>query len=352
MFIAPLKNVKDRKPEAGELKTRIGDSLIIAGESNLIRNFIERRTRKLGEEVKDVWRRWAFKLQGWVDARTFAEARSRALAEARFLVDWLVFEQQHGLSFLSGESGPHFWEREWTFGSPRLGDYLLLQDLNVANGPSLLHQIVPHDFLQTFTMREEFLRKVSEVGFFKQLSSTEATALKESAQLPPNVITKLRSAIYWYASGRIEDDLRNRLLSLWFGFEQLLASETYTNLFEKKENRAIRDQLTKAIRNIEIPEGASIDRSFLLDRINRGDPSLQAKLEEFADRFSAPLSETEIRIVRKFRRIRGELVHGKGSQPQPPKEIEFRQFEFVFEKMMVYRLKNHAEAEATILEDA
>jgi len=201
-------------------------------------------------------------------------------------------------------------------------------------------------------MREEFLRKVSEVGFFKQLSSTEATALKESAQLPPNVITKLRSAIYWYASGRIEDDLRNMLLTLWFGFEQLLASETYTNLFEKKENRAIRDQLTKAIRNIEIPEGASIDRSFLLDRINRGDPSLQAKLEEFADRFSAPLSETEIRIVRKFRRIRGELVHGKGSQPQPPKEIEFRQFEFVFEKMMVYRLKNHAEAEATILEDA
>jgi hypothetical protein len=151
-------------------------------------------------------------------------------------------------------------------------------------------------------------------------------------------LSGVQRALRWLTAGRQQQLPSDTLLSYWFALAALLSTQDYRNVLGGVNSQVRTGLKDFLIRDLDIPATATISRDYLLNKLLRGDPPLQQKLEILTQRLGVEFSAESVQTIASLGRLRGELVHS-GSVEQPSPE-NLRQLENIVERIALALASN------------
>ena len=317
----------------------VNDLGVVAGEADTtIYPIIEQL--KLQEQFP-LWKKEMPKAFGVVMACSLLEAEQLALQRASLTVDLINFTLKAGVSHW--EDRRHIEVLEWDQGTTgvdvRLSNWILVREVQtvkgwvrvpmVNNGDSSISLDTIYDRLIVFLERFKTvttLGDVSSQSSRRPLSETEKT-----------LIDGIQRALHWYGITSRERDRLDRFLAIWITLEAILDCVSYPGVFDG-ERQKVKKFIDESIEKAPYPKGddpmLSVSSDVLKGRLLTSEWPLPRRLELFAKSFKIPLQESDIALVRKLGRLRGQVLHcGKHETVIP--ESQLREMEYLTERLII-----------------
>lgn len=338
-FAIPLENVAWTTPEEQPALLDLGPDMFVFrnDDSNLrgLKALLVREGRSYVDECPQ-WMDATPKLGGAVAATGFPEARLAALRRAQVAIDCLSATAHlasnrigvDGLSVLNG------WDLRLSRTRPRLSSSLFLRDIMSRHDRFVVFDSEPvkEDRELELASCEQALGAVTALlGPILH----EGRITRPGAPAAPEQQRKRREAhqraLHWLTIGRGEALPGDALLAYWFALETLVAAEPSDELFSGP-NRPIRDQLKRAIRQLEMPPGATVTKDLLSNRLLNNDPPLMQKLRTLCLRAGVALPQKEYAAIKALGTMRGGVVHGRAEEG--PTADDLHRLEHLVERLL------------------
>ncbi len=170
------------------------------------------------------------------------------------------------------------------------------------------------------------LGDISSQSSRRPLSDTEKT-----------LIDGIQRALHWYGITSRERDRLDRFLAIWITLEAILDCVSYPGVFDG-ERQKVKKFIDESIEKAPYPKGddpmLSVSSDVLKGRLLTSEWPLPRRLELFAKSFKISLQESDIALVRKLGRLRGQVLHcGKHETVIP--ESQLREMEYLTERLII-----------------
>lgn len=249
------------------------------------------RLRKMGfeESIRDLSAdAFALSLR---TARLGFHAEQDGLGDIDTTLDWLTTRLRHALPFLPDGSTQDF-HRATRRATPRRGELVIVRGLGTGR---------------------RWLRSASSqsVGARVELSDQEGIL----RGLPSTLLAADRLALAACRRAASERDPLARIQALWEAVECLVVGIEVPSQWTKEDVRALKKQLPSGF-----PEPLIQRARAALDSVSQ--VPLMARLRELVERDALPVSEAELDLLAKLRRVRNDAVHGRDPVPPAPDVLD------------------------------
>ncbi|WP_327390377.1 hypothetical protein OG728_20875 [Streptomyces microflavus] len=241
----------------------------------------------------------------YVTSNMLLAAENLALQEIDISLAWLTVRSRYSIAPLPGGriSG---WERARMFVAPRRGPLVYVRGLR--------------------TKRRWLRVPEQEV----QLTNLEPTSKHLDLTHPPlgrTIPLNIRQAIIATARASREKDSITRVTALWEAIEFYVGKTAVPSLFSKSDKKAIRRAL---------PEFADQHKSKRLEMLlgDLNNPPLFVKFRRRVSLDGAPVSQSDIDLLAKLRKVRNDVVHGRS--PDEPEVHEVNQGVAIVSRILVF----------------
>lgn len=166
---------------------------------------------------------------------------------------------------------------------------------------------------------------------------TSALPLDEESWLVPPLPAALtaqdRQALLACRRAAAEEDPLGRINALWDAIEFYVANTTLPPLFTKSDLKAIRSGVREGFSAMQLQrlEGRLADLNA---------PPLLARLAAALAEDEVPISEGEMNLLQRLRRLRNAVVHGRGAELPRTDEVEHAMG--IVSRMLVFRIDRRA----------
>jgi hypothetical protein len=264
-----------------------------------------------GTRPRDELRQRFFEGDGYcvacVTAKTMFEAEQAALADIDAAVSWLAVRTRYGHARLPG------------------GESLTFRRESSHSQPGFLPVLVGYGMKTNRT----WMRVTGMSRDNHTLSLTDFT----TPSLPTSLTIQDRQALLACRRAATEGDPLARIAALWEAIEYYAARTKVPRLFSHAELDAIGVSLEAA----DLSEMQAIRAREAVASMNT--PPLLTRLRAAVAADGVPISDQEIALLQRLRRLRNDAVHGRGSATPELEEIEHAVS--VVSRMLAFRLKRN-----------
>jgi hypothetical protein len=247
---------------------------------------------------------WALTLK---TAPTLYDAESEGLKAIDLALAWLTARTQYSGATLP-RNEPRRYRRSWTRSHVSRRDIVVVR--GIATGRQWLR--APTDPPNRPILQLEDIDDLSSIPLPIKLSQEFSEA-----------ITAWRRALD-------DSNLLSAVVALWESIEFYVAGIHSGKLFEKEERSAVR---TRALTGLE---GAQRERvAEVLAMLNQ--PSLMFRLKLAIKTDQVPITETELSLLTRVRKLRNDFVHGRSSEE--PTEEDVRYAIGIVNRLLVCRVR-------------
>ena len=291
-----------------------------------------------------VWKADIPKAHGVVYAANFMEAEKLALERATFTADLIGFALRAGTSHFDTRytSIQLVWDVEVGRSAISLEPWIFLMEEESGKGWIRSIPLITH-------LSETSLEKGYErINLFAsnfvhatppgdpQIQTGQGPQTKREKKLSSGIQRSLR----WLSIASNEENVTDQFMATWISLESILNAIEYPGVFNGRRV-AVRNLLNQKVSEISLPsQGDSpttISEELIKGRVLQNDWPLPRKLEMFVRASGMRSKPSDIQLIRKLSRLRGEVFHAGQNYPEVSKE-EIRQLEYLVERLVCFRL--------------
>ncbi|MGP3635728.1 hypothetical protein ACTU45_20590 [Streptomyces sp. 24-1644] len=232
-------------------------------------------------------------------------AETLALQEIDLSLAWLTVRSRYSIAPLPGGriSG---WERASMFVAPRRGPLVYVRGLRT---------------------KRRWLRVPEQEVQLTNLEPTSKHLDLTHPSLSRTVPLNIRQALIAAARASREKDSITRVTALWEAIEFYVGKTAVPGLFSKSDKRAIRRAL---------PEFSDQHKSKRLEVLlgDLNNPPLFVKFRRRVSLDGAPVSQSDVDLLAKLRKVRNDVVHGRS--PDEPDVHEVNQGVAIVSRILVF----------------
>lgn len=269
-----------------------------------------------GLEPVELWRAYA-EASAWaltiVQARTFYEAETKGLRAVDVALAWLTSRAHYSTSELPGEQ-PRRFRRSWTLSRVTRRDVVVVKRSSTG---------------------DRWLRAPKDVASQPTLVLEEMEDLRAVVPFPASLPVPLREALLAWRRVAESDDPFAAVVALWECIEFYTADTKVAELFTRAELATIRESAIQGL------AGAQRDRvREVLDMLK--DPSAMLRLAKTLEDDRVPLTEEELKVLKRIRKVRNNLIHGRSKDA--PSSTDLKHATALVARMLVHRVSRLGEA--------
>lgn len=216
-----------------------------------------------------------------------------ALHAVDVLLAWAATRARYGLAYLP-DGQPQRFRRAKALSQPKREDVVLSRGLDSGR---------------------TWLRGLSLQGPDEQIGLTPSDG-DWAAPVPDALNAAQQLALAALRRATLLENAVERVQALWEAIEFYVADVRPARRFSDAEARRVRKKVPSDI-DPELRQRV-MD---LLAKIN--DAPLMAKLREAAHRNGVPLTETEMELLARIRRVRNDTAHGRAAEVPPTEDLEY-----------------------------
>jgi hypothetical protein len=239
-----------------------------------------------------------------VTANRILEAEEKGLAEIRLALAWLTTQLRYGLASRPDGTLLPFNRRE-SLSQPTVGNIVYVRGLTTSRQwlrrPQAAKQARFVDIVNSYRPLDRY---------FPQLSLQD------------------RQAILAFSRAAHEQDPLAQVQALWEAIEFYTSGVSVENLFTKAERQAILDSLP-SLRPEQLNRVKDV-----VSQLNSA--PLGVRLRDALDDENVPVSDGEIDLLWKLRKLRNDVVHGRRSELPATEDVEYAVS--IVARMLVYRV--------------
>ncbi|MDE2940216.1 MAG: hypothetical protein OXR67_15070 [Chloroflexota bacterium] len=281
------------------------------------------------------------KAHGVVYAANFMEAEKLALERATFTADLIGFALRAGTSHFDTRyrSIQLAWDVEVGRSAISLEPWIFLMEEDSGKG---WVRSIPLITRLTETSLEKGYERINlfannfvhatPLGD-SRIQTSERAQTKREKKLSSGIQRSLR----WLSIASNEDNVTDRFMATWISLESILNSIEYPGVFDGKRV-AERNLLNKKISEMSLPNQVdsptTISEDLIKGRVLQNDWPLPRKLEMFARASGLQARPSDVQLIRKLSRLRGEIFHTGQNNPEVSK-AEIRQLEYLVERLVI-----------------
>jgi hypothetical protein len=239
-----------------------------------------------------------------ITASRALDAEGKGLAAIDLALAWLTTQLRFGLIHLPDETLLAFNRRE-SLAQPNRGDVV---------------------FVRGLTTLRQWLRRPRSA---KQALLIDIAQTKRYLEYEfPHLTLQDEQALRAFSRATREPDALAQIHALWEAIEFYASEVSVDKLFTKANKDAIRDAL---------PTLTEAQKERVNDLINQLNNSpLSVRLKKALDNDKAPITDGEMELLWKLRKLRNDVVHGRKSELPTPEDVEYATS--IVSRMLVYRV--------------
>ncbi|MFE9031544.1 hypothetical protein ACFYOA_35705 [Streptomyces iakyrus] len=241
----------------------------------------------------------------YVESRLALVAEEAAIHAFDFALSWLTVRSRYSVPPLpDGSTGS--WERKSLFVEPRRGRFIYVRGLRT---------------------NRRWLRVPEQEPNMTMLQPSSRHASITRPKIPRDLARNVVQSILACARAARGDDNISRITALWESIEFYVGKTPVPDLFSKADKRAIRRSLVK----FDDPLKSARLENLLADINN---PPLFVRFRRRVALDGAPISQSDIDLLAKLRKVRNDVVHGRS--PREPEKHEVDQGVAIVSRILVY----------------
>ncbi|MFI6553736.1 hypothetical protein ACWGBY_03320 [Streptomyces griseus] len=241
----------------------------------------------------------------YATSKLLLSAETMALQEIDTSLAWLTVRSRYSIAPLpGGRIGG--WERASMFVAPRRGPLVYVRGLRT---------------------KRRWLRVPEQEAQLTELQPTSKHSDLTHPSLSRTIPLNIRQALIAAARASREKDSITRVTALWEAIEFYVGKTSVPDLFSKSDRRAIRRALPKFS-----DQHKSKRLEVLLGDLNN--PPLFVKFRRRVSLDGAPVSQSDVDLLAKLRKVRNDVVHGRS--PDEPDVHEVNQGVAIVSRILVF----------------
>ncbi|GAA3663432.1 hypothetical protein GCM10022420_047850 [Streptomyces iranensis] len=245
----------------------------------------------------------------YIESTLALVAEEKAIQEFDLTLSWLIVRSRYSVPPLpDGSTGS--WDRKSLFVEPHRGRLVYVRGIRSHRRWLRVPEQGPH-----LTILEPSTRHIG------------VTRPPIPRDLPRNVV----QAILACARAARGDDGISRITALWESVEFYVGKTPVPDLFSKGDKRAIRRSIAK----FDDPLKTTRIENLLADINN---PPLFVRFRRRVALDGAPVSQSDVDLLSKLRKVRNDVVHGRS--PREPERHEVDQGVAIVSRILVHTVHN------------
>jgi hypothetical protein len=241
----------------------------------------------------------------YVESTLALVAEEKAIHDFDFVLSWLTVRSRYSVPPLpDGSTGS--WDRKSLFVAPRRGRLIYVRGLR---------------------SHRRWLRVPEQEPHLTILQPSSRHAGITQPPIPRDLPRNIVQSILACARAAREDDNISRITALWESIEFYVGKTSVPDLFSKADKRAIR----RSIVQFSDPLKRTRIENLLADINN---PPLFVRFRRRVALDGAPVSQADVDLLAKLRKVRNDVVHGRS--PSEPERYEVDQGVAILSRILVF----------------